>query len=182
MKKIWLEDYWKPVDKRVNGFQPEMIEVSISVILFQNEWTMFHGNRICKVENNVYETIDTFDEFTLLLGNIVWNKYFNIDMPYSEKFEEYGAIRPVFEKYPSELVEALSILKIEYSENVTKFIKSKEKFEIACDDYFHMKNKYKYSIEKDNFPNCEEITPMILFFESKEKAMDFLNKLKQLLN
>ena len=183
-KKIWIDEYWVHTDKRINSHQPEMIYVSLGVRMFNREWTIFCTSNICEVIFSKYQTIDDFSDFEVRFFDIAWNKYFGINMPRTDDFEYCGKlVRPTFDHYPEDLIKSLSNLKDEYSENVTKFMKNFEKFEIAVDDYFNAgKTLYKYSIEKDNFPDCEEISNMTMYFNTKEEALEFLDKLEKLLN
>ena len=165
-----------------NQIRPEMIEVFIAVNWYaiddQPNWVPTLHARKSRVVNkgvyddephNVYETTGMVEKLDKLFSNYVWKNYCGQPMP-KMSVNMGSTCRPdnIFQQ-PIELIEALKRYKDDV--RMKAFVCGTGKF------YVESHNKYKDKDEKvqvDPNPNLEEISKMVMLFETEQEAKEFI--------
>jgi len=178
-KSTVVEEYHKPwSDKQP---RPKMVEVFISVCWYtideQPNWDPSMNARKSRVvatktlqgaPHTVYETVGMAPKLDELWYDNVWMKYVG------EKMPRFGGSRDVCRPntiydYPKELIEVLK--KYSKDSRTKAFVCGTGKFYVESHNSHRGR---KEEVKVDPNPNLEEISKMVMLFETEQEAKDWI--------
>jgi len=182
-KTTVVQEYHKQwEDKNV---RPSCVEMHISVTWYtideQPNWHPSLHARISHVKENyykgqintIYETLGIADDLDVLWYDQIWLKYVGEKMPRLEKnYTDSQVCRPntIFDQ-PKDLIEVLKLY--EKDSRTKKFVCGTGKF------WVESHNEYcgrKEEIQIDPNPDLEEISSMVMLFQNKEEAKEWIEE------
>lgn len=180
-KSTVVEDYHKPwKDEKA---RPEMVEVHLGVQWFtiddQPNWHPTFNARVSRVKetkdlegkpHTMYETVGSAEKLEELWYDEVWLKYVGKKMP---RFKNNtGVCRPdtIYDQ-PIDLIEVLK--KYSKDPRTKKFVCGTGKFWVESHNRHLQRGEEK---QTDPNPKLEEITVMVMLFDSKSEASSWIKE------